>query len=155
MKMHGSPYDNGVRWRSVWRLTIAVLLAAGLGCGSSYPKCIGVTGHVTYHGKPVTAGIVSFVPIGQPAGGQLVRPATGDLQADGSYVIRTFRDGQGALPGEYAVTIVAYDYSQKRDELQSLPSLIPTEYGAPETSGLKVTIPAASGPLQIDFPLTD
>lgn len=147
---------NNVCQRRTAYLICAAMLGVAAGCGSSYPKCVGVKGHVTYQGKPVMAGIVSFVRTGQVDGGELVRPAEGDLRADGSFTMRTFRGAEGVLPGEYAVTIVAYDYSQKRDELQRIPSLIPTKYGAVETSGLKAVVPAdVSGPLQVDFPLTD
>jgi hypothetical protein len=136
--------------------SVAALLAgATAGCGPSYPKCIGVTGQVTYRGKSVGSGIVSFTRLG-PTGGKLDRPAAGDLHADGSYTMRTFRSGEGVLPGEYAVTIVAFDYASKRDQFQRLPSLIPTKYGSPQTSGLKATVPPdAAGPIRFDFDLAD
>lgn len=137
-------------------LAMALFLIAAAGCGDKYPKCVNVRGHVTYQGKPVKAGMVSFTRLGQPGGGELLRPATGDLQADGSYTMKTFRSGEGVLPGEYAVSIVAFDYGAKRDEQQRLPTLIPTKYGSPQTSGLKATVPAdARGTINFDFDLTD
>jgi hypothetical protein len=145
-----------ILWRLVGCSTIVVLGGAIGGCGSSYPKCVEVRGRVTYQGKPVKAGIVSFSRLGSTGGNSLVRPAAGDLQADGSYTMRTFRSGEGVLPGEYVVTVVAFDYSGKRDALQRLPSLIPAKYGSPDTSGLKATVPPdASGRLQVDFDLHD
>jgi hypothetical protein len=134
----------------------AAILGSAAGCGNGYPKCAIVHGRVTYRGKPVGTGVVSFVRVDQAKTGGLVRPATGDLQADGSYEMKTFRDGDGVLPGEYAVSIVSFDYSGKRNDLQRLPSLIPSKYGLPETSGLKAAVPAdASGALQMDFELKD
>jgi hypothetical protein len=156
MKVQSPSKSDGIPWRVIRRSTMLVLLGAIAGCGSSYPTCVGVRGRVTYHGKPVKAGMISFTRRGQTSAAELVRPATGELRADGSYTMSTFRSGEGVLPGKYIVTIVAFDYSGKRDELQRLPSLIPTKYGSPETSGLKATVPSdASGALQLDFDLTD
>lgn len=160
------------------RITVGVQLLAscalgviGLGlhsgCGSSYPKCIVVGGKVTYHGKAVGAGSVCFVPVGKEGAKGLLRPASGDLQADGSYVMKTFQPSDGVLPGQYAVSIVAVDYHgapQRNRDMESgtgkpdfrLPSTIPTKYASPQTSRLKATIPAdASGSLRFDFDLID
>jgi hypothetical protein len=156
MRRQGRVENDGIAWRLICRSTMALVLGALAGCGSSYPKCIIVTGRVTYQGRPVKAGMVSFTRLGPTSSKELVRPASGDLQADGSYTMRTFGSGEGVLPGEYAVTIVAFDYQRGRDEFQRLPSLIPTKYGSPETSGFKAIVPPdVSGPLHFDFALTD
>lgn len=136
---------------------IATMLSAGIvGCGDKYPKCVRVGGRITYHGKPVKMGMVSFVQTGNEKEGGLLHPATGDIKSDGSYAMQTFRSGDGVLPGDYAVTITAFDYGSPRDEQQRLPSLVPAKYGSPQTSGLKATVPAdAWGSLQMDFDLKD
>jgi hypothetical protein len=142
--------------RSASWFTVAILLVTIAGCARAYPRCIAVSGRVTYQGKPVETGMISFTRLEQNAGGGLVRPATGDLQADGSYTMKTFRDGDGVLPGDYSVSVVSFDYSGNRDASQKLPSLIPAKYGSPETSGLKVKVPSDdSGSLRFDFDLTD
>jgi Protein of unknown function (DUF1559) len=63
-----------------------------LGCAESRPKTAVVTGKVTYQGKPVPHGTITFVPANGPA-------ATGEIRPDGSYTLTTFRDGDGALLG--------------------------------------------------------
>ena len=141
-----------------------LLLGAMAGCGnSSYPKCIQVGGRVTYHGKPVATGSISFTPQGQPTGQAISRPAAGSLAADGSYALTSFREGDGVQPGEYVVTVVSVDRSaggSSRDKPPiagfSVPSLIPRKYALPTTSGLKAAVPTdASGRLQFNFDLTD
>jgi hypothetical protein len=154
VRCHIGSSMTGRRWTRC--LAGAILLVTIAGCARSNPHCIAVSGQVTYQGKQVKAGMIAFTRLEQAAGGGLVRPATADLQADGSYAMTTFREGDGALPGEYAVSIVSFDYSGKRDESQRLPSMIPAKYGSPETSGLNVRVPSdASGPLRFDFDLTD
>lgn len=142
----------------------SLLLAMSAGCGSSYPRCVEVGGRVTYRGQPVKDGWVSFTPVNQTSGEKLMRPASGNLQADGSYIMKTFREGEGVLPGEYAVTIAAFDYSGEVDRKTTadnrpdrrLPSTVPLKYASPVTSGLKATISAdATRQLTFDFNLSD
>ena len=69
-----------------------------IGCGSGGPELGPVTGKVTLDGKPVTNGLVTFMPIG---GG---RPATGKTDANGQYALIGV-DGKGALLGQHRVTV--------------------------------------------------
>lgn len=138
-------------------LAAFVLLLAG--CGDSGPTRYPVRGSVTYLGKPVTGGWVSFTRTDKVEKGTPMRPATGELGDDGRYVMKTFGSDDGVMPGEYDVSIVAIDYSKakaSRDPRQPQPFLIPAKYTRPETSGLKVTIPKEnSAALEFDFELTD
>jgi hypothetical protein len=133
-----------------------LLLTVLVGCGKSHPSCIQVSGRVTYRGKPVTSGYVSFVRIGQNSAEGLTRPATGELDEGGSYAMKTFQKDDGVLPGEYGVSIVSVEYGHKREPTGALPSLIPRKYASIDTSGLKATVPAdASGRLTLDFDLAN
>ena len=147
-------------------LTAVFSLGIVAGCGDSKPRRIAVRGNVTYRGKPLGKGTVSFTRIGA-GGASLNRPATGELQSDGSYAMRTFGQDDGVLPGEYAVTIVSLDYGKRvaadrgatvhgQEPPARLPSLIPEKYGSPQMSGLKASVPPdASGTLRFDFDLAD
>jgi hypothetical protein len=156
------------------RQTLVTLLAAvffmatAVGCGRSGPSCIRVQGHVTYRGKPLGTGSICFTPVGQAPGKPAARPASGELQPDGSYAMQTFGNNDGALPGEYSVSIVAWDYSRpasnRGPDGRPLPagvsgkpaSLIPERYSVPEMSGLTATVsPDASEPLELNFDLRD
>jgi hypothetical protein len=87
-------------------LTLAVILIAGCGGGSANPKTYPVTGTVMHQGAPVTDASVTFSPV--DASGQA---ATGQTDSAGRYVLSTFQQGDGALPGEYTVRVVKYDRS--------------------------------------------
>lgn len=80
-------------------LSALVVLSA---CGRSPTPVYPVQGKVTYNGEVLTTGSVSFIPV---AGGP---PAEGHIQPDGSYILTTFKKGDGAVPGEHQVMVSAY-----------------------------------------------
>jgi hypothetical protein len=78
-------------------LSAAVL--AGAGCGGGV-KPVKVQGVVTLDGNALSGATVTFAPLQQ--GG---RPAGAVTGADGKFWLTTFHTGDGALPGEYKVTV--------------------------------------------------
>jgi hypothetical protein len=84
-------------------LPLALLALACLsGCGKG-PKLVPVAGKVVHNGKGVCPGSVQFQPV--EGGGML---ASGLLQEDGSFTLRTLHDQrpvEGAAPGKYKVTL--------------------------------------------------
>jgi hypothetical protein len=70
-----------------------------LGCGGK-GKPVKVQGVVTLDGKPVPGATVVFVP--EEGSG---RPASGRTEADGTFRLTTYRTDDGALPGQYKVTV--------------------------------------------------
>ena len=135
------------------------LLALALcpGCGSrSAPRTIGVSGRVTYQGKPVTSGTIIFHPL-KPAEGSPSRPATGQLQSDGTYELSTFSPGDGAVPGEYGISITSLLSGPTPDNPQAAKVYaIPRKYTSPLTSGLTATVPAeGKEPLVMEFDLEE
>jgi hypothetical protein len=86
--------------RSISLLTLAVTISAFCGCGGSdeVPP-VSVTGKITFKGKPVEEAIVTFM---STTGG---RSASGKTEKDGSFQLTTNRTGDGAIPGEYKITI--------------------------------------------------
>src|SRR5262249_17721375 len=63
-------------------LVLAFSAAFLIGCSNTdRPKLGRVSGKVTYHGQPVSKGIVSFVPRGGP-GAQTGQGATGEIGED-------------------------------------------------------------------------
>jgi hypothetical protein len=101
-------------------LAVCCLLA---GCGPSRPQTVPVSGRVTWQGQPVVEGIIVFYP----ATG---RPATGVIAADGTYRLRTFDPGDGAVLGKHCVTIEA-----KRAVNARLPKSMAEELGGSAASG--------------------
>jgi hypothetical protein len=143
-------------------ITIPAVLAV-LGCGDStgLPPRYRVSGTVTYNGKPVEKGTVTFTPAkseGRAAGGTIVA---------GSYSLTTLDPDDGALPGSYKVSIIAKETDTSKVELKikkpregaqteaekkamatvypqkvaaraaaMAKNLVPAKYSTPETSGL-------------------
>jgi len=110
-----------------------------------------VYGKVTYNGKPVPKGTVSFVSHDPER-----RNATGQLDSQGSYQLQTENPKDGAQVGEYEVAIYSHnepilDYRPKVPA--KVERLIPEKYENPATSTLKRTV--KSGSNTFDFELTD
>jgi hypothetical protein len=79
-------------------LIVTVLVA---GCGSGP---IPVRGRVTLDGTPVSGAAVLFVPAGTSG-----RPANGRTDASGVFRLTTFKQEDGALPGDYKVVVTKTD----------------------------------------------
>jgi len=129
-------------------LVIAAMVPIACSGGSGLSS---VSGKVTYKGKPVPKGTVAFQST-KPDG----RNATGAILEDGSYTLQTENPGDGALPGDYNVTISARDdVILDYQPLKPVPPkrLAPAKYEQAETSGLKATV--KSGSNTINFDLTD
>jgi len=137
-----------VRRASVFAFaTVATLIVPG--CGRSGPEMAAVFGKVTYNGKPVPMGTISFQP-DAPDG----RTAVGEIDSDGSYQLQTENPGDGAQLGSYHVSISAVD-APVLDYIPAKPvppkRLVPEKYEKPETSGLTATV--KSGKNEIPFDL--
>jgi hypothetical protein len=123
--------------------------AAASGCGAEGPTTIPVRGEVTLNGAPLKDGIVAYIPAGGEA-----RQATGRIQPDGTFVLTTFKNADGVVPGDYQIVIYAYatgpgepltrvqhEAMARTGELER-PSAIPEKYANPHTSGLSDTVNA-------------
>jgi len=140
-----------VAGRRACLLALSATTLAAFACGSSGPAMGRVSGTVTYKGKPVPKGTVSFLPTTPGA-----RNATGEIHPDGSYSLQTENPNDGAQVGEYSVTIFSHD-EPVLDYVPTKPVpkkiLTPQKYEKPDTSGLKATV--ASGSNTVNFELTD
>jgi hypothetical protein len=140
------------------------------GCGaddSGLGKRYAVTGTVKYKGAPVEHGSITFEPAGGTAEG---RHATGTIE-NGSYKLTTTGEGgDGALPGNYKVIVIATsvdmrDLAKKSGGLvhqgdadfakivKEAKDLVPKKYSKSETSGLTAKVEAKSQ--EINFNLED
>ncbi|WP_145258324.1 hypothetical protein [Planctomycetes bacterium Pan216] len=119
-------------------LPLAVVLAAG--CGDGRPQRFPVSGTVVVDGKPLTKGVVRFVPDGS-------RPATGKVLEDGRFAMTTFGGADGVMPGKHRVEIFAIEQlgPNKRQWL------VPKKYSSYTTSGLEYTIDEPADDLTIEL----
>lgn len=132
-------------------ICFSTVLLVSVGCERG-PQLVPVEGRVTYQGKPLQFGSVTF----QPPRGQ---PAKGKIQPDGTFALSTFTRGDGAVTGPHKVRITCYE-SQRADATQvtgeqSLgASLIPRRYTFFDQSGLTAEV-KLGGSEAFAFDLTD
>jgi hypothetical protein len=144
---------------------IGVVVATGLGCGTNDTP-VPVSGKVTVNGVPVAnAGIVFHPKDGKG------RPASAETDEGGTYRLTTYSAGDGALRGEYRVTVVweepvhpylalrdgapqkealRKDYEQWKAKHKDQPSPIPQEYASAGSTPLVQKVPAAGGVANFD-----
>ncbi len=100
---------------------LALLGTAALsGCGKDPFPTAPVQGKVTYQGQPVTGGTVTLRPIGGGGAANLGKPASGNVQPDGSFVLGTRGPTDGAVVGKhevrYSAPAVAFEGELKPGE---------------------------------------
>lgn len=118
------------------RLAVVLFLICG-GCGengSTTPagSTVPVKGKVTYKGQPLTEGDVAFEPL------DTGRPANGKVEADGSFTLTTFKDGDGAVIGTHRVGV-------------SGNKKLPARFRNPASSKTEVEVTADKTEYTIDF----
>jgi hypothetical protein len=126
----------------VWKIgklgiVLAVLALVG-GCSDGHPKRVQVAGTLTIDGKPLPNAELRLIP----AQG---RPALATTDSSGHFNLWTFKPGDGAIPGTYTVTVVAYE----RRNATTLRWLVPRKYELANKSGKTVTIDQPTEDLQI------
>ena len=163
-------------------LFVVPAVAAALGCGddSGLARRYPVSGTVTYNGKPLERGNISFAPDGP--GGR----AAGGTIVDGRYSLTTHDLDDGALPGKYKVSIAAKEADTSKVDLTKVKkgtggnlteaqkkviaaaypqliagkaaavakNLVPAKYSSPETSALTFEVKEQSN-TGVDFDLKD
>ncbi|MDB5353016.1 MAG: hypothetical protein JWN86_4263 [Planctomycetota bacterium] len=131
---------------AVFSLISALVLA---GCSSepspvALPKLAlnPVKGKVlTADGKPVSEGLVTFVP-NKPD----ITGGTAKIESDGSFTAKTGDRGEGLAEGEYKVKIES-DLTVPGAKAGATKALVPVEYLDEQSSNLTVTIKSGSNDL--------
>jgi hypothetical protein len=149
-------------------LLVSLVVFSGFefGCGSDdgLGKRYPVSGTVTYNGKPLPKGSITFVPNDTKTS----RAANGNI-VEGAYTLTTQSPDDGALPGQYKVTVTAVEVDLSKASATAKKSgmminqadiakakrtsLLPSKYMVPETSGLTATVKEETN--RIDFTLSD
>lgn len=84
-----------------------VLVVAVVGCSKPPYDVAPVRGTVTVDGQRLTAGRVMFAPVDKAGELNPGKPAFGRIGPEGSFVLSTYRDEDGAVVGEHHVTVAA------------------------------------------------
>ena len=95
--------------RSVLLLVPAALLAAGCPASSNLEdqpvQPHPVTGTVLYDGKPAEGVVIILIPTDAPMVPRIPRNPRAITKEDGSFVISTFKEGDGAAEGGYLLVM--------------------------------------------------
>ena len=102
-----------------------------LGCGSpGTAPTVPARGTLLYNGQPAQAARVIFTP-------KNGRPALGNTDDQGRFVLTTFENEDGAVPGEHTVTVSDLERNWNQDPSKSR---FPIPYERPDTTPLVVEI---------------
>jgi hypothetical protein len=122
--------------------TLGIVLAACCGCSSE--ELVPLTGTVTFRGKPLDTGNITFIP---DADGPR---AYAQVQPDATYFAKT-GTRKGIRPGNYAVLFTAFESIPQPTDLREKESVLltPQRYRRPETSPLRCVVPTEGGRFDI------
>ncbi|HLJ94986.1 MAG TPA: hypothetical protein VKU02_17555 [Gemmataceae bacterium] len=113
---------------------LALILTVSAGCGSGITSP--VRGRVVFKdGSPLTGGLVLFRPVDE----KLQVSARGDIEEDGSFILGTYKVGDGAIPGKYQVAITPPPRPKVREKPVGR-RIIHPRYEKHETSGLEFEV---------------
>lgn len=123
-------------------LTATFMNLSGCGKTPSGPTFVRATGQVSYQGKPLESGQVSFIP--DHSKGTSGPMASGRINENGEFSLQSQRPGDGAIVGFHKVIIsrykeVPFDPNNPSPPLASI-SLIPTKYADEQTSNLTAEV---------------
>lgn len=131
------------------RLAFGMALALGtIGCsgGEGHPPTYPVKGRVEVGGEPAAGAFVVFHRAGGDAqakageGADALERPTAQVKADGSFVVTTYEEADGAPAGDYSVTVEWRKLIKKGTEALAGPNVVPKNYGSADTTPLKVTV---------------
>jgi hypothetical protein len=92
----------------VWLAAAGLLIAGVAGCGrtSAEHRVASVKGKVVANGEAVKGGSITLQPIevAGAAAGSLGKPASGEVKDDGTFVLSTYGDQDGAVVGKHRVS---------------------------------------------------
>lgn len=82
-------------------LTVVILLCCTFsGCSDGRPKRVAVSGKVLLDGKPLTKGVVQFVPNDS-------RQSAGKLDENGNFTLSCYEQGDGVVLGAHRVVVIS------------------------------------------------
>jgi len=98
------------------------------GCGEGRPALVKASGSIIIDGKALEKGYIQVLPAN-------ARPATATIKPGGQFVLGTFTEDDGVVPGKHKVTVVSVDEANGMRTFGC-----PASYGDPLTSGLEITV---------------
>lgn len=110
---------SGPRTVPVHTLTVGFIIGLAVGCGGSKFTVVPAKGKVVCSGAPVTSGSVSFSPVAAAGNDEPGKSATAAVGADGTFVLTTYDQFDGAIVGKHSVQYVGAEGEEGTDESES------------------------------------
>src|SRR5438067_11806336 len=136
-------------------LAMAVGSVAAAGCARSANRPVSVSGRVLVDGRPAAGATVVFHRQGE-SNADAARPI-GTTDANGEFHLTTQKANDGAVPGNYRVTVSWYAAApagKRAAEGDGPPprNLLPEKYAKVETTPLEAIVTSKNGePVSIDI----
>jgi hypothetical protein len=97
-------------------------------------------GKVWCDGTPAVGTVVTFFLLDPEGKKKPARAADALVEADGSFVLTTYRAGDGAPAGDYVVTVMPTPPYFPQADQPARKTPVPEAYAGPETTPLKATV---------------
>ena len=132
-------------------ITSALLVLFAIGCGGEEKptgqlKAYPVFGKVNFEGKSLKNAEIKLFNMEKDdmAKNQVLPRPKGRVKEDGTFFISTYKAGDGAPIGEYALTISwkgdLKGFDEEEDDLDDLPELLPYKYTVPMQTTVRVIV---------------
>ncbi len=131
------------------------LICAGCG-GPSRPPVQPAMGQVFQKSTPVAGAFIVFHPASAEFQKAMEARPFAWVQPDGSFMLTTYEEGDGAPEGEYGVTVVWNPPAKSagpriRDGGAALPDKLEGRYGNPQKPRLKATVAKGQNTFRFDL----
>jgi hypothetical protein len=129
-------------------------LVAATGCGERSKTLAPVSGAISFDGKPLASGSISFQPVAQPGSIIAGKGSIAFCDPQGRYQLMTIDDRPGAVVGEHTIRIFGPKTKQiesSDDSGRTSPELLPRRYNF--DTELTFTVPP-EGTDKADFVLS-
>lgn len=133
--------------RLVWTAFAIALLA---GCGHKMPDTVPVAGKVTYGGGAWPSPGMLYFASTAAAEGRPMRPALAEMTTAGDFVVTSFEQGDGLVPGRYVVTIECWKTPPTMSGGAGI-SAVPAKYRNQGTSDFFVDVSPGGSSIDVKF----
>jgi hypothetical protein len=107
---------NSKEWNTMVRIRILPSLTLLLaGCGGNEFSVAPVRGTVLCEGQPVPPGTITFAPVAAKEGAIPGKVATGQVTADGKFVLTTYEKDDGAIIGSHVVSYAPHQAGEGQE----------------------------------------
>jgi len=123
------------------------LLVVGCGGENSRLKTHPVEGFVQFEGRPLPNAFIVLHPKG--LADAKVLPAHAKTDTSGKFKASTYDANDGAIAGEYSVTVEYQELVRTDDGVVAGPNLLPPKYASPQTTDVNVRVAEGENKLPV------